>query len=276
MSDMLSPRERQIAHDYAAGDGYRVIAERYGISPATVRTHLATIYRKMKVSSKVELYRALTGTGLQEPSPDEREALISELALGLEDALRRERAIAQVLRIISRARGDLEQVIAAVLDHALELCDAEFGILFECTRSGTFEATFTRGIPRPFADWLVRQGALRAGAGSGLGRMQASHAPVNIADVRAEAAYRGGDPLRLATADLGGARSFVAIPMIAGDVLIGAFTIYRQMVRPFDGRTLETVQIFADQSVIAIENARLVGREASARTARDPFAGDAG
>jgi len=259
MSETLSPRELQIARDYASGESYRVIAGRHGISPATVRTHLAAIYRKTGVSSKVELYRALTGAGPVEQSPDEQKALISELALSLEDALRRERAIGEVLRIISRARGDLQEVIAAVLDHALELCDAEFGILFDYAPAEGFRASFTKGIPGPFEDWLVQRGTFRVGSASGLGRLETSHVPVNIADVRTEAVYREGDPLRLATADLGGARSFVAIPMIAGDRLIGAFTIYRQTVRPFDEKTLETVQIFADQSVIAIENARVVG-----------------
>ena len=71
--------------------------------------------------------------------------------------------------------------------------------------------------------------------------------------------YRDGDPLRYATADLGGARSFAAIPMLAGDRLIGAFTVYRKQVRPFDSRSLDLARLFADQSVIAIENARLIG-----------------
>jgi GAF domain-containing protein len=49
--------------------------------------------------------------------------------------------------------------------------------------------------------------------------------------------------------------------MLTGDRLIGAFTIYRQTVRPFDSKTLEVAQMFADQSVMAIENARLISRE---------------
>ncbi len=48
--------------------------------------------------------------------------------------------------------------------------------------------------------------------------------------------------------------------MLAGQRLIGAFTVYRQTVRPFDDKALETAQMFADQSVIAIENARLINR----------------
>ena len=89
--------------------------------------------------------------------------------------------------------------------------------------------------------------------------MVTQRAVVNIMDVRSEALYRTDDPLRFATADLGGARSFVAIPMLAADRLVGAFTIYRQSVRPFSEDALRLAQIFAAQSVIALENARLIG-----------------
>jgi len=55
----LSARERQIAEAYAGGQSYRQIAERLFIAPTTVRTHLSTIYRKLGVSTKIELLRAL-------------------------------------------------------------------------------------------------------------------------------------------------------------------------------------------------------------------------
>jgi predicted ATPase/class 3 adenylate cyclase len=57
--DSLSNRERQIASAYVSGESYREIAARLFIAPTTVRTHLATIYRKLGVSSKIELLRAL-------------------------------------------------------------------------------------------------------------------------------------------------------------------------------------------------------------------------
>lgn len=172
----------------------------------------------------------------------------------------RERALGEVLRIINRSHGAVQDVISSVLGYALDLCDAEFGILFESTPASGYEATYWKGIPQPFEDWLLEQGRFRAGRRTGLGRVASTREFVNIADVRAEDAYRSGDPLREATVQLGGARSFAAIPMLAGGRLIGAFTVYRQRVRPFDDRTLEVAQIFADQSVIAIENARRLGQ----------------
>ena len=257
--DGLSPREQEIAQAYATGDTYHRIAERLCIAPSTVRTHLAAIYRKLGVSSKLELHKVLEGGRPANIADGEQAALISELALSLEEAISRERALGEVLKIISGSNGDIEKVIAAVLGYALELCDPEFGILFEYTPSDGYRSKYMKGIPQAFEKWLDDQGAFHVGAQTGLGRVAARHEVINIADVRAEDIYRHGDPLRDATADLGGARTFAAIPMLAGDRLIGAFTVYRQHVRPFDTKSLEIARIFAVQSVIAIENARLIG-----------------
>jgi len=258
--DRLSPREQEIAHAYAGGDNYHQIAERLFIAPSTVRTHLTAIYRKLGVSSKLELHKVLEGAKPTYKSQDERESLISELALSLEEAISRERALSEVLRIISRSDGEINEVIASVLGYALELCDAEFGILFEYRPRTGFKATYTKGIAGAFQEWFDERGEFKVSPHTGLGRMVASHDVVNIADVCAEEIYRRGDPLRDATVDLGGARSFTAIPMLAGDRLIGAFTIYRQQVRPFDNKSLELARMFADQSVIAIENARMMSQ----------------
>ncbi|MBG6154307.1 DNA-binding CsgD family transcriptional regulator/GAF domain-containing protein [Labrenzia sp. EL_159] len=254
----LSPRELEIARCYAHGETYHAIAERLHIAPSTVRTHLAAIYRKLEVSSKLELHSRLEGKGRQQMNQSDHAAVISELALSLEEAIGREKALSEVLRIISRSRGDIDDVMAAILGHALILCDAEFGILFEYRRNRRFSARFSRGIPAEFKDWLEAQGVFAVSAETGLGRMETVQYIINIVDVRSEELYRTEDPLRAATADLGGARSFVAIPMLSGDSLVGAFTIYRQQVRPFNAQVTALAQTFADQSVIALDNARMI------------------
>jgi DNA-binding CsgD family transcriptional regulator len=182
----LSPRELEIAKDYACGATYHAIAARLCIAPSTVRTHLATIYRKLEVSSKLELRAVLDGGASRSDQLTDHAAVIAELALGLEEALRREKALGAILGIISRSQGDLEAVMAAILGYALELCDAEFGILFEHREPARFRATFSRGIPGAFQHWLDEQGEFRAGASTGLGRMAAVREVVNIVDVRAE------------------------------------------------------------------------------------------
>ncbi|MDF1777894.1 MAG: LuxR C-terminal-related transcriptional regulator [Rhizobiaceae bacterium] len=254
----LSPRELQIATSYAGGATYHTIAEQLCLAPSTVRTHLATIYRKLEVSSKLELLARLNGNAPRPRDQTEINAVISELALSLEEAISREKALSEVLRIISSAQGDVDSVMPSILKYALELCDAEFGILFEYRQNNRFRARFTLGIADAFQNWLDEQGAFPVSPATGLGRMEAARDVINIIDVRSEEIYRTDDPLRHATAVLGGARSFVAIPMLAADRLVGAFTIYRQTVRPFSDETTRLAQIFAAQSVIAVENARMI------------------
>ena len=86
---MLSPREKEIAAAYVRGDNYQRIAAILHIAPSTVRTHLATIYRKLGVSSKIELLKALEGEHPQSKNSEEQAMLISELALSLEEAMYR-------------------------------------------------------------------------------------------------------------------------------------------------------------------------------------------
>jgi signal transduction histidine kinase len=93
---------------------------------------------------------------------------------------------------------------------------------------------------------------------------------VHIHDLTAEEVYKSGEPLRVATVELAQARTWLGVPMLKGDKLIGALVIYRVEVEPFSDKQVELVATFANQAVIAIENARLLGelRDRSAELAQ--------
>ena len=89
---------------------------------------------------------------------------------------------------------------------------------------------------------------------------------MHIADVKAEQTYiERRDPGTIAAVELGGVRTFLAVPMLNKNELIGALLLSREEVRPFTDKQIALVTSFASQAVIAIENARLLN-ELRART----------
>ncbi len=175
----------------------------------------------------------------------------------LSESLEREAATSQVLGIISGSPSDLEPVFEAMLANATRLCESSYGALWLCDGDAFRCVAIHGALPESFAA-VQRHGVFRPGPEIALARVAKTRQTIQIADLRTNQGYLDREPLSVAAVELAGIRTLMAAPMLQGDKLVGAISIYRREVRPFTDKQIALVTSFASQAVIAIENARLL------------------
>jgi two-component system, NtrC family, sensor kinase len=184
----------------------------------------------------------------------ELEARTAELAA----ARAQQAATADVLKIINRSAFDLQTVLQTLTESAARLCNADMGAIARKSDEGYYHAT-NYNFP---VDWVrvAQSHKLQPGRGSVVGRALLANKAVQIIDALADPEYAYPDMQEAAAY-----RTLLGVPMMRQGEPIGVLFLGRKTVEAFTERQIELVSTFADQAVIAIENARLFD-EVQART----------
>ena len=159
-------------------------------------------------------------------------------------------ATGDVLKIISRSSVDLETVLDTLVGTAAGLCHADHATLLR-RQDDMFQLVAACRISPEAKEFVVTH-PFAPGRGTTAGRVASERRAVHITDVLQDPEYTSHEAQKIM-----GFRSVLGVPLLRGETLIGIFIIYRTRVDPFTDKEIELASTFADQAVIAIENARL-------------------
>ena len=168
----------------------------------------------------------------------------------LSEALEQQTATSEVLKVISSSPSDLRPVFQSMLENSVRICEAKFGQMFLC-EGDNVRIVAHLGVPAALVEWDAQRDTFRPAAEGGLARAIRTKNIIHIADFMSEQPS-------IPVVKLGGARSYIAVPMLKENEIVGVIVIYRQEVRPFSEKQIDLVQNFAAQAVIAIENVQLL------------------
>jgi PAS domain S-box-containing protein len=168
----------------------------------------------------------------------------------LNEALEQQTATSEVLKVISRSAVDLETVLDTLVQTVARLCRADQVYMFHL-RHDLWHLVADYGLSAAAREFFQTH-PFTPGRGSTSGRAALERRAVLIPDVLQDPEYTLSEGQVNA-----GYRTTLGIPLIREDKLIGVYSLARTRVEPFTDREVELAATFADQAVIAIENARL-------------------
>jgi signal transduction histidine kinase len=167
----------------------------------------------------------------------------------LAESLEQQTATSEILRVISSSPADATPVFETIVTHAARLCEANFAVALLYDGARLRSAASTTVTPA-FAEYFRR--GYPVNRETATGRAALERATVQIPDILTDPEFLLTDAHRDE-----GVRTVLAVPMLHRGALLGVISTWRLEVRPFTREQIRLLESFADQAVIAIENARL-------------------
>jgi signal transduction histidine kinase/CheY-like chemotaxis protein/HPt (histidine-containing phosphotransfer) domain-containing protein len=205
--------------------------------------------RRTEVNPFTDKQLALLGAfAAQAVTAIENARLLNELRETLQ-----QQTASEVLKVISRSTFDLQTVLDTLIASVTRLCQADKGGVMQ--RDGDVYRLVSNYGFSPEEERYSLAHPRRPGRGSLTGRVALEGRPIHIPDVLADPEFRGTEYEHVF-----GFRTLLGVPLLCEGTTIGSFSLARDEVNPFTEKQIELVTNFADQAVIAIENARLLSK----------------
>jgi signal transduction histidine kinase len=186
----------------------------------------------------------------------ERNRALTEAHAQIAEALDRQMATSEILRVISTSPTDLQPVFDAIVGNAVRLCGASHGGVYRFDGELVHSVAHDGFTPEQLDDWR-KTWPRPATAPSVACQAIRTRSLVRIADIETAAESMNLTPETLANLRARRSRSILAVPMFRRDEVIGTISLAHREVGGFSDRDVELLKTFADQAVIAIENVRL-------------------
>ncbi|HEX6294983.1 MAG TPA: GAF domain-containing protein [Burkholderiales bacterium] len=240
------------------GEQSRIVARRMGYRSVAA----APMLREGKALGVIGVTRADPGTfsdkelALLRTFADQAVIAIENVRLFNEtkEALERQTATAEILKVIASSPNDIQPVLDAVAERATRLCDAMHSTVF-LVEGDVLQQRAYCGERKFPADNVPISQKLPISRSFVTGRALIERRAVHVEDIVPvlDTEYPGA----IANQRRLGFRTILAVPMLLKGDAIGAIGVWRREVRPFTEQEIGLLQTFADQAVIAIENVRL-------------------
>jgi signal transduction histidine kinase len=167
----------------------------------------------------------------------------------LSESLEQQTAISGILRVISNSPDDVQPVLNSVAEHAARICEAQYTEIFIVDGDALRIVAGFGEVGRPVDEPFPLDRSTIAG------RTVVDMEPIHVPDVQ----HTGNEfALGRAYGQKFGHHTILGVPLIREGRALGAITIRRTEVRPFEQKHIALLSTFADQAAIAIENARLL------------------